>query len=253
MRTVGPGTVTFANAASKTTTASFSSAGTYVLRLAANDGQFQVFDEITIIVQQAPVANQPPQVNAGTDRMLELPSSLSLAGTVTDDGQPTSPGAVTTTWTRTSGPGTVTFANAASRNTTANFSTAGTYVLRLTASDGQLQSFDELTVTVIPPVVLHQPPVVNAGSDFQIAKGSTTTLYGAVTFTTVTRPITCVWTLTSGPTAVSFGSPNSLNTTAGFIIEGTYIIRLTVSDGQFTVFDELTVTVSKKGDGDSKK
>jgi regulation of enolase protein 1 (concanavalin A-like superfamily) len=55
---------------------------------------------------------------------------------------------VTTTWSRTSGPGTATFANAAAVDTTATFSVAGTYVLRLTASDGTLSAFDETTVTV---------------------------------------------------------------------------------------------------------
>ena len=39
-------------------------------------------------------------------------------------------------WTKVSGPGTVTFANAASASTTATFTHAGLYVLRLTADDG---------------------------------------------------------------------------------------------------------------------
>jgi PKD repeat protein len=59
---------------------------------------------------------------------------------------------LTLLWTA-SGPGNVTFGNASSANTTAQFSTAGTYTLRLTANDGELAAFAELTVTVTDPPV----------------------------------------------------------------------------------------------------
>ena len=48
-------------------------------------------------------------------------------------------------WSSVSGPGTVTFANANVLSTTATFSAAGTYVLRLTASDSLLTSTDDVT------------------------------------------------------------------------------------------------------------
>jgi hypothetical protein len=249
----GPGTVTFGNAGNLNTTATFSAAGIYILRLAANDGQYQVVDDVTIVVQPAPIVNQPPVVNAGPDQTIQLPGSATLTGVVTDDGQPASPGAVTTTWSKASGPGAVTFGNANNRNTTASFSAAGTYVLRLTASDGHLQRSDDLTIIVIPPLVQHQPPIVSVGPDFQADLKGDTNLVGTVTFTTPARPITAIWTLTLGPAAVRFDNPTSLNTEVKFDREGTYIIRLTVSDGEFTVFDEVTITVDKKGDGDSKK
>ena len=51
-----------------------------------------------------------------------------------------------------SGPGTVTFGNANALSTTASFSTAGTYVLRLRASDSVLATTDDMTVTVNPAV-----------------------------------------------------------------------------------------------------
>src|SRR6266700_1056980 len=92
--------------------------------------------------------NQPPTVNAGPDQSITLPASATLSGTVTDDGLPNPPGATTVTWTKTSGPGTVTFGNANATSTSATFSAAGTYVLRLTASDSALSAFDEVQVTV---------------------------------------------------------------------------------------------------------
>lgn len=242
----GPGTVTFGDAGARNTTVSFSEAGTYVLRLAANDGQYQAADEVTITVQPAPVVNQPPQVNAGPDQTIQLPATATLVGTASDDGQPTSPGAMTTSWARISGPGTVSFASSSSRTTTASFSAAGTYVLRLTASDGQLQTSDDLTVTVIPPLVQTQPPVVSAGPDVQVVIFTNANLRGTVTFPASARPFTATWTLTLGPAAVQFGSPSAVDTTVRFSARGSYVIRLTISDGEFTVFDEVTVTVLPK-------
>ena len=65
---------------------------------------------------------------------------------------PPDPGpAPSMTWNRVSGPGTVTFADANSAVTTASFSALGTYVLQVTADNGQTKSSSSVTVTVEPP------------------------------------------------------------------------------------------------------
>ncbi len=92
--------------------------------------------------------NTPPVVSAGQDQNVTLPGDATLDGTVSDDGLPDPPAMVTTTWSLLSGPGTVNFADAGAVGTTASFSTAGTYVLRLTADDGDLQRSDDTTFTV---------------------------------------------------------------------------------------------------------
>jgi hypothetical protein len=92
--------------------------------------------------------NTPPVVNAGSDQTIVFPDSAVLDGTVTDDGLPNPPGAVTTTWSQVGGSGTVTFANASAKSTTATFSVVGSYILRLTAGDGELSSSDDMIVTV---------------------------------------------------------------------------------------------------------
>src|SRR6185436_9356068 len=98
---------------------------------------------------------------------ITLPNTASLAGTASDDGLPSPPAALTFTWSKVSGPGTVTFGNAATLNTTASFSAAGSYVLRLTASDGQLTGQDDITVTVNSTPV-NQAPSVSAGPDLPV-------------------------------------------------------------------------------------
>jgi hypothetical protein len=140
--------VTFGNAAAVNTTASFSLAGSYVLRLTANDSALQASDDISITANPAGPSNQAPSVNAGPDQTITLPSSANLDGTVSDDGLPNPPGAVTTTWSQVSGPGTVTFGNANAADTTASFGQTGNYVLRLTASDGALQSSNDIRIRV---------------------------------------------------------------------------------------------------------
>ena len=69
-----------------------------------------------------------------------------LDATMFHDDQPST--ALTTTWSKQSGPGTVTFADAAQPTTTATFSAAGSYVLRLTASDGVQITTMDVTVNV---------------------------------------------------------------------------------------------------------
>jgi pectate lyase len=117
------------------------------------------FDDVAVTSGSAPPANQAPRVQAGVDQTVTLPAAASLAGTVTDDGLPSPPGAVTCAWTRASGPGTVTFSpSAAALNASASFSAAGSYVLTLACSDSQLSASDSLAVTVRRPDDPPPPP-----------------------------------------------------------------------------------------------
>ena len=140
----GAGNVTFSNPNSAMTTVTFNQAGTYVLRLTANDSQLSSSSDVTIMVNPA---NQAPVVNAGANQTITLPSTASLSGTVSDDGLPVG-STLGITWSMVSGPGTVIFSNPNAAATTATFSQAGTYVLRLTANDSQLLTSADVTITV---------------------------------------------------------------------------------------------------------
>jgi hypothetical protein len=194
--------------------------------------------------------NAAPVVSAGSDASVTRPAAVSLAGSVTDDGLPAPPGVVSATWSETSGPGTVSFADPAAASTTATFSSAGTYVLRLTADDGALQAFDEVTVTVSDATPANTAPVVSAGSDTAVTRPAAVSLAGSVTDDGLPAPpgaVSALWSETSGPGTVSFADPAAAATTATFSSAGTYVLRLTADDGALQAFDEVTVTVSDGG------
>ena len=140
-----PNGVTFENPMSLLTSVRFPAPGTYQLTLTADDGALQSSDVVTIRVQPEN-NNTAPVVSAGADQSTEIPKPVTLQGSATDDGVPTTP--LTLTWTRLNGPGDVTFADAASATTTVTFSAPGSYELQLSATDGELTSSDVVLVIV---------------------------------------------------------------------------------------------------------
>lgn len=238
----GPGVVTFAAPNSPATTASFSEAGTYVLRLSASDSALSRSDDVSVNVSPS-LVNLPPNANAGADQTITLPAKASLAGVANDDRQPAG-STLTVAWSKVSGPGNVTFANAAVVTTTATFSTAGAYVLRLTTSDTALTTTDEVAVTVLP---VNQPPVVKAGTDQIISFPSAANLNGTATDDGLpsSGSLTVVWSKVSGPGEASFANASALSTTASFSAGGQYVLRLTASDSALSRTDDLNVTVNR--------
>jgi hypothetical protein len=119
--------------------------------------------------------NKPPTLTIGPVQPVILPDAAVLVASATDDGlpkpyrrapsnpdrdsQPRRPRGVQIKWIQYRGPGAVTFVPDASPivhgqpvalTTKATFSAPGTYVLRATASDGQLYTTRDTTVIVNP-------------------------------------------------------------------------------------------------------
>jgi len=96
--------------------------------------------------------NATPFVVVGPDQLLmpwEGPAVL--GGYAGDDGRPDPPGALSVQWSCPNAPAAVTFADPFATDTTATFSASGLYTLRLSADDGELIGFDEMTVYVAVP------------------------------------------------------------------------------------------------------
>ncbi|MCK4958302.1 MAG: hypothetical protein KAT00_02860, partial [Planctomycetes bacterium] len=103
--------------------------------------------------------NYPPIIDVGSDRSVFPMGPAMLDATVTDDGIPLTdpddpcslPVGVTSKWITLSGPGTVTFDDANSVDTTAEFSERGEYTLRLDAFDGSAYYYNDLNLKVLRP------------------------------------------------------------------------------------------------------
>jgi fibro-slime domain-containing protein/RHS repeat-associated protein len=234
----GPGAVTFADASSLTTSATFVDPGDYVLELKVSDGQLFSTDTLKITVIPR---NQAPTVEAGPDQEIELPNSATLNGSVSDDALPRG-ATVTVNWSVVSGPGTVTFADANAATTTATFSAPGSYVLQLTANDTEFTVEDPLTITVYPE---NQPPTANAGEDQTIRLPNVAPLHGVVSDDGFPHgsTLTSTWAQVSGPAAVTFANASAADTTATFTKEGSYVLRLTANDSRFTASKDVTIKV----------
>ncbi len=236
----GPGTVTFENRQQASTTATFSLPGTYVLRLTADDSDLTSDDDVVVTVNPS-AGNQPPTVSAGANQTIQVENSATLNGTATDDGLP-SGSTLEITWSVVSGPGQVIFGNAHQAQTTATFSTAGTYVLRLTAFDSELTRFADVTVTVKPT---NKAPVVNAGPDLVITLPGTATLNGTVTDDglPVGATLSVLWSVVSGPGQAAFTPANRAASVASFNTPGTYVLRLSANDSELSSSDDINVEV----------
>ena len=242
----GPGTVTFNNATLTNATATFSRSGIYVLQLTASDSAAVSSNQVVIIEDTAPTVRLATnQVPAGTNQVL-------LTGTVTDDGLP--PGAeLTATWGLVSGSAAVAFNPAVQTSplsgvpvtnvvqSTATFSMAGSYVIKLTGNDSFARNSATISLSVTGT-----PPVVYAGPDLYLSGvPATATLNGQVTDAVLPLGATLTqnWSVVGGPGTVTFGSPTSPVTTATFSTNGIYVLQLRASNGQSQASSMVEVRV----------
>jgi hypothetical protein len=143
-------------------------------------------------------------------------------------------GTVTTyAWTKTDGPGAVTFSTTTASATNASFSTFGTYIIRETVTDnsGNQTTSDQ---TVVYNASSNQPPTIQVSSmnpnavylpvDSVVIRSLAGDVDGTITSDT--------WTVVSVPAGASnpgsYGSGNRITFTG--LVAGTYSFQRTVSD-----------------------
>jgi len=215
--------------------------GANVITVSAKDAAGNIGTKVVTINFNAPSGNQPPSVSAGRDQTVILPAnSISLDGTITDDGLAPGNTSTTASWSKVSGPGTVMFANASSVDTTATFSAAGVYVIRLTGSDGALSATNDATVVVGQQRLLF---------DFGDPALTTTGNWNNVTTITTGAKITGAKDSTGATTAVNLSLPaaftgiNANGTTTATFFPGTaqqdsfYVGNTAVGQVQLTGLD----------------
>lgn len=92
----------------------------------------------------------------------------------------------------------------------------------------------------IPPTVFISSPTVQG---LVLAPGNGLEFAAQASDDGSPQPLSYFWTQVSGPGPMVFGASNAATTPATFSVPGTYLVRVTVTDGQFTAKDQLYVTV----------
>ncbi|MDQ6480543.1 PKD domain-containing protein [Dyadobacter sp. LHD-138] len=147
------------------------------------------------------------------------------------------------TWSQLSGPNTATLANTANPNTLISGLVAGTYTFRWSVGlGGSCVTTDNVVVTIS-----NISAVANAGTDFTEcnASGNSTVLMNA---TAAPAGLTGTWTVTNFPVGASAGTFSNANDPkavyTGATVAGNYSFAWTLSDGNCTSTDFVTVTVN---------
>jgi hypothetical protein len=194
------------------------------------------------MLQYARVFTTSPTVNAGSDKVITLPTNTtSTTGTATAYQSRT---LVSYDWSKVSGPATYNISSAATLATSFNNLVEGTYVFRLTVTDSEGEiGTDDITVVVNPAGT---PPVSNAGADASIAQPEDEiTVNGSASSDPDGSIVSYAWSFISGPTTPTINSPSSVSTVVVLPAVGSYTLRLTVTDNSGSIgTDDVVVTLT---------
>lgn len=193
-----------------------------------------------------PDPNNPPTVDAGDDRTVQLPeNSLELEGEASDSDGEISRYA----WEKVSGPS-VEMEGAETATLELKNLQEGNYTFRLTVQDNEgAEGADELKVKVKPEEEENKAPLADAGPDEEVQLPlEELNLYGmAEDEDGDLRAFK--WEKRSGP-PVSMSGENTANLTLTNLQEGSYTLRFTATDNEgASGSDELTLTVKPASDG----
>ena len=155
----GTGTVTFGNSHSGTSTAAATTAGSYILQWSIANGTCAASTATCSVTFDA----APTTATAGAVAAFCNNSTGILAGNTPVVG--------TGTWTKLTGPGTVTFGNANLGNTTVTIAEAGTYILQWSIANGTCAAS-----TATCSVTVNPAPVATYSGATSVCVGATTPL-----------------------------------------------------------------------------
>ena len=132
--------------------------------------------------------------------------------------------------------------------------TGGGTVALGTPPDTTTQDWIVLLQTSSGGGATNTPPVVSAGADksaFLSGASVQVALTGSVSDDGLPDPLalTRTWSFVSGPAPVTFTATNTASTTASFTALGTYVLRFTSSDTEFTVSDDVQIVVNPPAGG----
>jgi len=219
--------------------------GDYVFALTVDNGQAtSVPDQVTVFATRI---DAPPNADAGRDQEVPYGATVALDGTGSDDPNGL---LLTYSWSFTGLPETSALTNADitdSNSAEAGFlpDVLGTYSLDLRVDNGSRSDTDGVSISVLATNV---PPVADAGTDRAVKPGEEVTLDGSLSRDPDSgpAPITYRWNLVARPSASNAADADIANADqpiARFTpdVEGNYIARIDVDDGQYQDGDNTSV------------
>lgn len=194
------------------------------------DGNLYISDNASQTIRKIILRNVLPMANAGTNQSVTKGVMVTLDGSASTDANGDM---LTYSWSFISKPSgssaSLTGATSVSPSFTADV--AGSYVIGLTVNDGKV-SGSQSSVTI---TALNRAPVANAGGGLSsVNVGTQIPLNGSNSYDPDGDFITYSWTFYSRPAGSSAVLLNNTTSRPFFTpdIAGTYILTLTVSDGE---------------------
>jgi hypothetical protein len=223
--------------------------GNYTLKLIVNDGEFDSIPDEIIIT--ASTQNAAPNANAGNDQNALTSSIVQLNGSASNDPEGSGLAFI---WTFVEVPvgSSVTadsLSDAASVQPSFTPDVAGIYRLRLIVNDSYQDSApDEVVITASTQNAV---PNANAGDDISVSINKIVVLDSLASNDPDNGPqsLAYSWIFVTVPTGSGITNDDlaQANTSSpSFVpdVAGTYVIRLTVSDGQNSDSDNVAVTIA---------
>jgi predicted esterase len=183
--------------------------------------------------------NNPPVVDAGTDKSVTLPTNEVYMQGAASDGD----GSIASySWTKVSG-GAASLSGTTGSKLRAYNLIEGSYSFRLTVKDDKGASkYDDVKVTVAGQTSANVAPVANAGPD-KTTSSTSITLSGSGTDKDG-KIVSYRWTKYYGGTVTLTNATSAAVTVSG-MKDGKYFLRLTVTDDDgATDYDNMQVVVS---------
>ncbi len=233
------GAATIATPSTLFTSVTGLAAGSYRFRLTVTDDDgATAFDEIIVTVNPANT-NQPPLANAGPNKTVKLPDNAIVVNGSGSDADGT---IATYLWEKVSGPS-VTMTGTQSPDLSLSDLMAGTYTFRLTVTDDDGASHEDLVQVSVLPADINLPPVANAGGDRTLDLPDNSLTLTATVQDEDPASVTFLWEKVSGP-AATMQNQDQAALGLSDLVEGSYVFRVTVTDDQgMSDADDVNVTV----------
>ena len=209
--------------------------------LTVSDGALEATDSVSVFVA---ATNDPPTVDAGPFQSVNEGDTVVLGAVGSDSDSPS----LAYQWTQVAGPAvSLDGASTANASFQAPEDLTNTYLtFEVSASDGEHTVIDRVMILVNAD---NDAPTIDAGADFAAPENSTVQL-SATASDPEGQELTHTWVQTGGPT-VQLSDANALSPAfeAPNVATDTELtIQLTTTDGQHTVVDTVTVTITGHND-----